>query len=193
MGSFNHHPRIARRWPVVLAQAAGVNLIEEGLGGRLAAGHGDPNMGAHMDGQLGLRIALASHGPIDLMTIMLGTNDLQAHHGKTAAQIAAHVDALVKIALTDELQDRHGGFEILLICPPAVIGAGVFVADFTDNVRVSRALPALYARVATRRAVHFMDAGAHIASSDIDGIHFDKVAHKVLGQAVADQIKGILT
>ena len=98
----------------------------------------------------------------------------------------------MKIALTDELQDRHGGFEILLICPPAVIGAGVFVADFTDNVRVSRALPALYARVATRRAVHFVDAGAHIASSDIDGIHFDKVAHEVLGQAVADQIKGIL-
>lgn len=189
MGSLDHHPRLARRWPVVMAQAAGVNLIEEGLGGRLAAGHGDP----HMDGQLGLRIALASHGPTDVLTIMLGTNDLQAHHGKTAALIAAHVDALMKIALTDELQDRHGRFEILLICPPAVIGTGVFAADFADSVQASRALPALYARVATRRAVHFMDAGAHIASSDIDGIHFDKAAHAVLGQAVADQIKGILT
>ena len=48
MRSFDHRTRIARRWPVVMAQAAGVNLIEEGLGGRLAAGRGDPNMGSHM-------------------------------------------------------------------------------------------------------------------------------------------------
>ena len=193
MGTLDHHPRMKRRWPVVMAQAAGVDLIEEGLGGRLAAGHGDPYMGAHMDGQLGLRIALASHGPIDLLTIMLGTNDLQVHHGKTAAQIAAHVDALVKIALTDELQDRHSGFEILLICPPPVIATGVFAADLADSVQASHAMPPLCARAATRRAVHFMDAGEHIASSDIDGIHFDKAAHAVLGQAVADQIKAILT
>ncbi len=192
MGSLDHHPRLMRRWPVVMADAAGVDLIEEGLGGRLAAGHGDPNMGPHMDGQLGLRIALASHGPIDMLTIMLGTNDLQAHHGKTAPQIAAHVDALVKIAQTDDLQDRHGSFEILLICPPPVIAVGVFAADFADTVAASRAMPALYARVATRRGVHFMDASTHIASSDIDGIHFDNAAHAVLGQAVADQIKGIL-
>jgi lysophospholipase L1-like esterase len=177
---------------VVMAEAAGVDLVEEGLGGRLAAGHGDPNMGVHMDGQLGLRIALASHGPIDLLTIMLGTNDLKADLGKTAPQIAGHVDALVKIAQTDDLQDRHGGFQILLICPPMVNGTGIFSADFADSVDTSHAMAALYSRVATRRGVHFMDAGAHIASSDIDGIHFDEATHTVLGQAVADQIKTIL-
>ena len=73
MGSLDHHPRLSKRWPVIMAGAAGVTLIEEGLGGRLAAGRGDPIMGDHMNGQLGLRIALASHGPIDLLTIMLET------------------------------------------------------------------------------------------------------------------------
>ena len=188
MRSLDHHPRIARRWPVVMAQTAGVDLIEEGLGGRLAAGHGDPIMGPHMDGQLGLRITLASHGPIDLLTIMLGTNDQQAHHAKSPEQIAGHVSALIKIAQTAELQDRHGGFAVLLICPPPVLVRGVFAADFGDG----GTLGTHYARVAATRGVYFMDAGAHIASSDIDGIHFDEAAHITLGQAVADQIKAIL-
>lgn len=192
MGSFDLHPRTLNRWPRVMANTLGCDLIEAGLPGRLAAGHGDPNMGVHMDGQLGLRIALASDGPIDLLTIMLGTNDLKADLGKTAPQIASHIDALVKIAQTDELQDRHGGFQILVICPPPVIGAGIFMPDFADSGEISRALPALYSRVAERRGVHFIDAGAHITSSDIDGIHFDEAAHNVLGNAVADQIRTIL-
>ncbi len=192
MATLDHHPRLERRWPVVMGEHAGVDVVEAGLGGRLAAGHGDPIMGNHMNGQLGLRIALASHGPIDLLTIMLGTNDLQAHHGKTAMQIAHHIDALVKIALTPELQERHRGFEILVICPPPVKAAGVFQADFAEAVDTSNQLAALYQKVAIRRGVHFIDAGLHIASSDIDGIHFDAVAHEALGKAVADQIKTVL-
>ena len=47
----------------------------------------DPVMGAHMDGVVGLRIALESNGPIDLLTIMLGTNDAQYHHARSAEQI----------------------------------------------------------------------------------------------------------
>lgn len=192
MGSRDPHPRLARRWPVVMAETSGVDLIEEGLPGRLAAGHGDPFMGAHMDGQLGLRIALASHGPIDLLTIMLGSNDLQGHHGKTAAQIASHADALVKMALEVEMQDRHGGFQVLLICPPVAISSGTFAPDFVGAEETSNALPALYAANAQKRGVHFLNAGAHIASSPIDGVHFDEAAHETLGQAVADQIKTIL-
>lgn len=188
MQTLDHHPRFARRWPNCVANALNCTVIEEGLGGRLAAGHGDPIMGAHMDGQLGLRIALATHGPIDWLTIMLGTNDLQAHHGKTAEQIAAHVDALVKIALSEDLQSRHGGFQTLLICPPPVLAAGVFAADFADAVATSRALAPLYAHHAQKRGVHFLDAGAHIQSSPIDGIHFDQAAHDILGHAVSDYI-----
>ena len=188
MQSHDHHPRMTRRWPTVLRKSLDCNVIEEGLGGRLAAGHGDPVMGEHMNGQIGLRIAIASHGPIDWMTIMLGTNDLQAHHGKTAAQIAAHVDALLKIALLEELQARHDGFQILLICPPPVIAAGVFKADFADQIDTSHALAPLYAAKANKRGVHFSNAGDHITSSNIDGIHFDQTAHDALGIAVADYI-----
>ena len=188
MHTSDHHPRMARRWPVVMADALNCHVIEEGLGGRLAAGHGDPVMGAHMNGQIGLRIALASHGPIDWLVIMLGTNDLQAHHGKTAIDIAAHVDALIKIALLDELQDRHAGFRILLVCPPPILSMGVFAADFHGQESASHDLANLFADRASARGVAFLDAGRIVKSSAIDGIHLDQTAHELLGNAIAAAI-----
>lgn len=53
MTSLDNNPRITSRWPVVMAQNAQIHLIEEGLPGRLAAGHGDPFMGVHMNGSWG--------------------------------------------------------------------------------------------------------------------------------------------
>uniref|UniRef100_UPI004047C198 GDSL-type esterase/lipase family protein n=2 Tax=Yoonia sp. TaxID=2212373 RepID=UPI004047C198 len=189
MHDSSHHPRHKRRWPVVLAETLGCTLIEEGLPGRMAAGHGDTVMGPEMNGQLGLRIALASHGPIDLLTIMLGTNDLKLDHGKTATQIAASIAGLIKIAQVEELQAKHGGFDILLICPPPILEGGTFASDFAGQRVVSEALPAAYAFVAETRGVWFMDAGAHIISSEVDAIHFDAATHEVLGRAVAAEIE----
>ncbi len=176
MHDSSHHPRHKRRWPVVLAETLGCTLIEEGLPGRMAAGHGDTVMGPEMNGQLGLRIALASHGPIDLLTIMLGTNDLK-------------LAGLIKIAQVEELQAKHGGFDILLICPPPILEGGTFASDFAGQRVVSEALPAAYAFVAETRGVWFMDAGAHIISSEVDAIHFDAATHEVLGRAVAAEIE----
>jgi lysophospholipase L1-like esterase len=36
-----------------------------------------------------------------------------------------------------------------------------------------------------------LDAGAHVSSSDTDGIHLDREAHTALGKAVAATIKAI--
>ena len=71
----------AIRWPRILERALGEGwcVVEEGLPGRTTQ-FDDPIMGAHMNGQTGLRIALESHGPIDLLVVMLGTNDAKNFH-----------------------------------------------------------------------------------------------------------------
>jgi lysophospholipase L1-like esterase len=76
----------ATRWPPLMAKEAGVDLIEAGLPGRTTLWE-DPVMGAHMNGQTGLKIALESHGPLDLLVIMLGTNDVKARFAATAQQV----------------------------------------------------------------------------------------------------------
>ena len=182
----------ASRWPCVAQSALEPDwtLIEEGLPGRTAQFE-DAVMGAHMDGRVGLKIALCSHGPIDLLTIMLGTNDVKTRFGATAAQVTAGIAGLLDIAMGDEMQTRHGGFKVLLICPPPVLEQGPIRMEFIGARAVSLALPPLYAALAAARGIGFFDAGSVIAVSPVDGIHYDAATHRVLGAAVAQAVAGL--
>lgn len=180
------------RWPCVAHRALGAGwaLVEEGLPGRTAQFE-DMMMGAHMDGRAGLKIALNSHGPIDVLTLMLGTNDVKTRFGATAQQVTAGIAGLLDYAMGDEMQVRHGGFKVLLICPPPVLEQGPIKDEFWGGREVSLALPPLYAALAAARGAGFLDAGRVIAVSPVDGIHYEADAHLALGAAVAGVVAGV--
>lgn len=179
------------RWPRVMAAQAGVEVVEQGLPGRTTM-FDDPIMGAHMNGQMGLKIALESHGPLDLLIIMLGTNDVKARFTALPAQVQGGMSSLLDIAQHRLMQERHGGFQILIIAPPPVLEQGPIRHEFFGGAARSAPLAQLYADLARARDVHVMDAGAHIAVSPVDGVHFDAPAHLALGAAVAAQVRAIL-
>ena len=179
------------RWTRVLAAALpDWEVVEEGLPGRTAQ-FPDPVMGSHMDGREGLKIALQTHGPIDALTIMLGTNDTKTRFGATPEKITAGIAGLLDIATGIEMQERHGGFRILLICPAPVLEQGPIRSEFTGAREVSLKLPPLYRALAEARGVGFLDAGSVIEVSPTDGIHFEPEAHKALGAAVAEAVRGL--
>ena len=182
----------ATRWPGVAAQALGPDwtVVEEGLPGRTTQ-FDDPVMGAHMNGRIGLRIALQSHGPIDVLAIMLGTNDAKKRFNASPELITAGLAGLVDVALSDEYQLRHGGFSVLVICPPPVVETGVPEGEFADGAAVSEALPPMLGAYCSKRGVAFLDAGALVAVSPVDGVHLEPDAHGVLGRAVADKVAGM--
>lgn len=181
----------ATRWPTLMAKQTGVSLIEAGLPGRTTM-FDDPVMGAHMNGQMGLKMALESHGPLDLLVIMLGTNDVKARFTATAQQVQGGMSSLLDIAQHRVMQDRHGGFQILIIAPPPVLEQGPIRYEFFGGAERSAQLAQRYADLAAARDVHFLDAGAHIAVSPIDGVHFDAPAHGTLAAAVAAKVLAIL-
>ncbi|MGY3438612.1 MULTISPECIES: GDSL-type esterase/lipase family protein [unclassified Marinovum] len=174
------------RWPTVMAQglADDWHLVEEGLPGRTTQ-FGDPVMGSHMDGQEGLKIALASHRPVSLLLIMLGTNDLKRRFDPSASRITAGVSGLLDLALHADMAAQHPGMEVLVICPPAVKELGPIRGDFNGAGLHGPKLAAAYADLAQARGVHFFDAGMVIETSDVDGVHFEPDAHKTLGAALA--------
>jgi lysophospholipase L1-like esterase len=182
----------AERWPGVCLAAlgAGWSLAEAGLPGRTTA-HPDAEMGPHMDGRVGLMIALETHWPIDVMTLMLGTNDLKAQFDVSAERIAEDAGVLLDLCLGDEMQERHGGFEVLLVCPPPILECGPLAETFAGGRPKSLALPPLYRAQAEARQVAFLDAGTVIESSPVDGIHFDAATHRRLGLAVAEAVRGL--
>ncbi|SLN42872.1 SGNH/GDSL hydrolase family protein [Roseisalinus antarcticus] len=180
------------RWTGVCAAELGPGweVVEEGLPGRTAQFE-DPVMGSFMDGRTGLRIALQSHGPIDVLTVMLGTNDIKTRFAPEPGRVTAGIACLLDIALSDEMQLRHGRFRVLVICPPKVREVGILKGEFLGAESVAAALPDRYAALAAARGAGFLDANNMISVSDVDGIHLEASAHRVLGAAVADAVRSL--
>ena len=177
-----------QRWPSLLT---GHEVIEEGLPGRTAV-YDDPVMGAHMNGQTGLKIALESHGQIDVLVLMLGTNDVKARFTSTPDQVVGGIASLLDIAQHRVMQERHGGFQTLLVCPPPVVEVCPIRHEFWGGAARSAALPPLYQALAAAREIAFLDAGAVISVSPIDGVHFDLGAHAMLAAAVQHSLTRLL-
>jgi len=180
------------RWPGVMQSALGSDwtVLEQNLPGRTTC-LADPIMGLHMDGQLGLRIALESQGPIDLLVIMLGTNDAQTHHARSADQIVGGLASLLAIARSEPYQTRHGGFDILLIAPPPMLEQGTYRDALMGAAEKSREFAPLISVLAAHWGIAFLDAGTLIGTSPIDGVHLSAEDHAVLGAAVAEKVRNI--
>ena len=149
-------------------------------------------MGPHMNGWMGLKIALSTHGPIDLLTIMLGTNDCKALFGNSARDILGGIAGLLEISQNSDLQSRHGGYKTLLIAPPPIVVTGHLSTSFYGADHLSEQLGDLYSEIAIHRGIEFFDAGKIIATSTVDGVHFENEAHQALGAALAKKIKTII-
>ena len=110
------------RWPTVMAASLGPDwhLVEEGLPGRTTC-FSDPLMGPYMDGPTGLRIALESHGPLDVLTIMLGTNDTKPQNWKHEAEFVGDYRDLIK-----SFQELPSKPKVYVCRPCPVPGKGNF-------------------------------------------------------------------
>jgi len=122
-----------------------------------------------MNGRNGLHMALLSHGPIDLLALMLGTNDCKTRFAPTPERVTAGIAGLLDIALSPDIQARHGGFDILLICPPSVEETGVLAGEFWGATAVSRELAAHYTALADARRYDTPFGNAEALSMDEQG------------------------
>jgi lysophospholipase L1-like esterase len=175
------------RWPGVLRVALGTGwlVIEEGLGGRTTVSD-DPIEGAWKNGKTYLLPCLETHKPLDIVAIMLGTNDLKARFNKSAWEIAQGVGVLVDLVKSEAVGRGGGVPKILVICPPPFEKKLPFHADlFAGAIEKSKEIAGPYRAVADERGVSFLDAGKVMKSSKYDGFHFDPEGHAALGKAVA--------
>ncbi|MDB5847310.1 MAG: hydrolase, partial [Rhodoferax sp.] len=113
------------RWTGVLAQQLGqdFDVIEEGLCGR-TTDLNDP-LDPRLDGAAYLPSALASHLPLDLVVIMLGTNDTKVYFNRSPFEIAAAVGKLVGQVMGSGVDSAtvYPAPKVLLVAPPPVAEA----------------------------------------------------------------------
>jgi len=184
------HPRDVR-WPRVMEKALGegYEVIEEGLNGRCTVW--DTPIEKGRNGLDYLYPCLLTHAPVDLVTIMLGTNDLKRIYGNTASEIACGAARLI-----DEAKGTLAGPEgtppkVVLVAPVPVgpITVQSEMWGLKAAMETSRQLAGMYEIVAVDHDAAFFDAGSVAQVDPGDGVHLGADAHASLGAAMAKVVR----
>ncbi len=186
------------RWPGVLRAALGseYSIVEEGLCGRTTVW--DDPIENHMSGAEYLVPCLQTHKPIDLVIIMLGTNDLKYRFHLGAFDIARAVARLAEIVEdsrcgSDPSQKQNASSpQVLIVCPPPILEVEAFSDMFKGGAETSRRLRAEFERMCAERNLPLFCVEDVAASSPIDGIHLSREAHAAIGRAIASKVRSII-
>lgn len=177
------------RWAGVLRRELGRGwwVVEDGLNGRTTVL--DDEFEPFRNGRDLLLPTLLTHHPLDVVVILLGLNDLKRQFDASPIDVARGAGLLVDIVQTSGCGPSGLSPDVLLVCPPPVGRLAQFADEFEGAELKSKGMVSEFRAVAEARCVAFLDAGAHISSSDADGIHLDRNAHYQLGVAVALAIR----
>ncbi|KMW59227.1 Arylesterase [Candidatus Rhodobacter oscarellae] len=183
----------AQRWPSVMAGILGdgYDVIPEGQSGRNAA-YDDPIEGKHRNGERTLLALLESHRPIDLLVIMLGTNDLKARFGAPPIDIALAIERLAKLAIGSDTGPNDRAPKVLLVAPVPIEEVGYLGELFAGGAEKSRALPGYLEKIAERQGAGFLDLAPVAQVDPVDGVHLTAEAQAAIGRAIAAKALSML-
>ena len=182
-----------KRWTGVLATELGSDyeVIEEGLSGRTT--NLDDPLDPRLNGGAYLPSALASHLPLDLVVLMLGTNDSKVYFNRTPFEIAAGMSTLI-----GQVAYSMGGVgtvypapKVLLVAPPPLAKTmpSPWVAElFQGGYEKTATLAEQYRKLAAFLQIPFFNAGDVITTEGVDGIHFSEKNNYILGMELANFI-----
>ena len=188
------YPFDVRFTGLLTARMTDCHICEEGVCGRTAMA--EDTLTPFRSGVKFLPCILNTHSPIDLLVIMLGTNDLKPKFGVRAEEIGFGVEELLRVVRSPLVWHGEPVREVLLVSPIEV-GAHINTTDmqyeFDDSsVEKSKQLGAVLADVAKRWDCHFLDAAQVTPPSAADAIHLDRAGHRAMADALEAKIREIL-
>ena len=179
------------RWTCLLQKMLGDEylIIEEGLSGRTTVFQ--DALHESMPGLDSIYSALMSAEPVDLLIIMLGTNDTKERMGANAACIGIGMDRLVGKAKTVPAW-KDGKPNILIIAPPHM-DFGLYshptgIPMGKGCVEKSKELAGYYSEVAKAQGCAFLDAEGIAEFNKLDCMHLTKLGHLQMAEKLAQLV-----
>lgn len=181
------------RWTRLLQKKLGEDylVIEEGLSGRTTCF--DDAVHEGLSGLDYIYPCLMSHEPVDLLIIMLGTNDTKERFGVSPACIALGMKRLVAKAKATVDAWAPGGPRILIVCPKCIDkeyeDTEVALTMGRGCAEKSAGLPVEYKKIADLMGCAYFDANTVVTENNhIDYMHLTDKGHRQL----ADALSGIV-
>lgn len=197
--TWGHNPlngtRLANRWTKVLQSLFDkkTEVIEEGLCGRTATFM--DNVKPYRHGLSMLKGILETHQPVDVVIIMLGTNDLKSCFSPDAVAISNGIKEMIHIIKNPFTYNANVSIPKVLIISPILIKNNFENIERTKEqfgeraVVVSQKLSTYYKSLADQYSCGFIDASKYAEASDIDCIHMDEENHKKLAKIIYETIR----
>ena len=162
-------------------------VVEEGQRGRTTVW--DDPVEQRMAGHKYLWPCLDSHAPVDLLIIMLGTNDTKPYFGVPARSIADGAGRLVDIARKCNFGREDKAPKVLLISPIRLMPQTDYPHLFGQEAAAkSQLFSQEFARVADSFGCYFLDAAEFAGPDPADGVHLDAAGHGALASAIYQKV-----
>ena len=186
------------RWPSALEQGLGgtARVIAEGLGGRTTVSD-DWYAAADRNGARILPTLLESHSPLDLVIIMLGTNDVKPAICGSALEASFGMRRLVQVIRGHYAGKNEIAPPIILVAPPLICESenadmmGHF-GGLQHGLEQSSQFAAHYARRAQEWNTGFFDASTVAKADPLDGVHLDAANTRAIGTGLVPIVKQVL-
>jgi len=188
------HP-YENRWPTILEAGLGdkARVIAEGLGGRTTV-FDDFSSAADRNGATVLPTLLASHSPLDLVIIFLGTNDLKVYLNGTAFGAAMGVKRLVEIVRSHPYGNSYAVPKVMIVSPPLTVPTqhADLAPMFAPRADEAKLFSGYYSRIAKELGCGFFDAATVATATPIDGVHLDAKNTRAIGEGLVPVVKSVL-
>lgn len=179
------HPK-ADRWTTVLHERTGFEVIPEGLRGRTTA-FDMPVSPADTNGAALLPSILHTHAPVDLVVLMLGTND--AFCGVNPELAARGMARLIEIVRHHPCRIPCEVPQVLVVAPPVIVPSSDITSAMID---ASQKYRDLVTKVAELNEAEFFDSNDVAVCSALDGLHLDAENTRAIGASLAPVVTRML-
>lgn len=183
------------RWTGILQSLLGEEdcIIEEGLSGRTTVFNDPIHEG--LSGFDYIYPCLMTHEPVDLLIIMLGTNDTKERFGANANVISLGLKRLIEKAKNTKVAFRNNKPNILIVAPlpmrEEVLSLECGLTMGVDCVKKSKEIIPLFEKIAQEQECYFFDPSKYAMCSDDDYMHLDEKAHSILAHKLYEFITEI--
>jgi lysophospholipase L1-like esterase len=185
-----------QRWPgvmeeILVGSGNKVRVIEDCLNGRRTVW--DDPYKAGRNGLVGLAQRIEIHSPLELVIILLGTNDFQSMHQHNAWHSSQGIASLVSTIRSAPIEPGMPIPRILVVAPPAIrMPKGPITPKFEAAASKCAGLASAFQKVCEETGCVFFDSGTVITTSELDGVHLDADQHRDLGRALAQVVSSLI-